>query len=638
MITPCQALTTGSRQIKWLLILTGIICAAQPTALSLAAAEAWSEAAVVEGAKRSPRGAKVYAEHCAVCHEHGVNRAPVVYHLRMMMTETIYRALSAGAMRLQAQSLSDQDKHAVAYFLSGIQSAKDVKLAPPACQGKAAHFDFDNPPAYPGWGMTLANTRFAPKSVTGLDSHNVSRLRLKWALGFDGASRVRSEPALAAGAIYIGSQDGRVYALDRKTGCERWQFAARSEVRTGVVVSPWRVGDSTAQPIAYFADFLGNVYAVDAIKGTLVWSDHADPHPATTLTGTPVLYEGRLYVPATTQEKAAVGGNFDCCTSRGSLIAYDARTGKRLWQSFLVDKPLFRGLSKSGSKLYGPSGAGIWSSPAIDERRGLLFFATSNNYSSPATKTSDAVIAMDLKSGKIKWSYQATVNDAWNLGCMLPNGSICPKEHGVDYDFGAAVILTRARDGREFVLAGQKSGWVYCLNPNDGKLLWKTKVGRGGAIAGVHFGMAAGGDALYVPISDAPDGRQYSEPAKPGLYALDIRTGEFIWKAPNDASVCQGRPAGCDPGIASPVTVSEDLVLSGGNDGILRIHSAQSGKVLWQFDTAQSLVTVGGGVATGGSIGGGAGPLVYDGTLVVESGYAFAWRMPGNLMLVFEVQ
>jgi len=454
----------------------------------------------------------------------------------------------------------------------------------------------------------------------------------------EGATRVRSEPALAAGAIYLGSQDGRVYALDRKTGCQRWQFAARSEVRTGVIVSSWRAGDTTAQPLVYFADFLGNVYAVDAIRGTLVWSDHADPHPATTLTGTPVLYEGRLYVPATTQEKAAVGGNYDCCTSRGSMIAYDALSGKRLWQRYLVSEPKFRGLSKIGSKLYGPSGAGIWSSPAIDAKRGLLLFATSNNYSSPATKTSDAVIAMNLKSGRIKWTYQATVDDAWNLGCLLPGGSICPKENGADYDFGAAIILVRASDGREFILAGQKSGWVYGLNPDDGNLLWKTKVGRGGFLAGVHFGMAAGGNALYVPISDAPDGQTYTEHAKLGLYALDIRTGEFLWKAPNGAGVCQGRPAGCDPGIASPVTVSEDLVLSGGNGGRLRIHAAQSGNILWQFDTTQTLVTVGGDVATGGSIGGGAGPLVYDGTLLVESGYAFAGRIPGNLLLVFEAQ
>jgi polyvinyl alcohol dehydrogenase (cytochrome) len=267
-----------------------------------------------------------------------------------------------------------------------------------------------------------------------------------------------------------------------------------------------------------------------------------------------------------------------------------------------------------------------------------MYITTSNNYSSPATKSSDAVIAMDLHSGKIQWSYQGTGNDAWNLGCLLPGGSICPKENGVDYDFGAAAILASSSDGHDYVLAGQKSGWVYALDPANGKLVWKTKVGRGGFLAGVHFGMAVRGDALYVPISDAPDGLQHSEPARPGMYALDIRTGKYLWKAPAEPSACNGRAVGCDPGIGSIISISDDLVLSGANDGRMRFYQADTGHVLWQYDTVPSIATVGGGMAQGGSIGGGAGPIAYDGTLVVESGYGFGGRTPGNLLLVFEVQ
>jgi polyvinyl alcohol dehydrogenase (cytochrome) len=220
---------------------------------------------------------------------------------------------------------------------------------------------------------------------------------------------------------------------------------------------------------------------------------------------------------------------------------------------------------------------------------------------------------------------------------VTTGATACPTESGPDYDFGAATILATAGDGRQFVVAASKSGWVYALDPDHGKLVWKTKVGRGGILAGVYFGMATRGDTLFVPINDAPDGRHYDEPARPGLYALDLSTGRYRWKAPTDESVCENRGPLCAPGIAAPVTVADDVVLSGASDGWLRLYSAVSGKVLWQYDTMQDTNTVGGGTARGGSMGGGAGLIAYHGTLIAESGYGFAGRMPGNLMLVFGV-
>ena len=130
------------------------------------------------------------------------------------------------------------------------------------------------------------------------------------------------------------------------------------------------------------------------------------------------------------------------------------------------------------------------------------------------------------------------------------------------------------------MLAGQKSGEVYALDPDSGKLIWKTKVGRGGILAGVYFGMAAHGDRVYVPINDAPDGRAYDEPAKPGLYALKLADGTVIWKAPIADSVCAGRGAQCAPGIGAAITATDDLVFTGAGDGRVRIYDANSGAVL----------------------------------------------------------
>lgn len=590
---------------------------------------------MIRAVPRFEQGRRVYESVCKVCHGAGVARAPAQFILSLMPPGAIVRALTTGVMRTQGEALSAGDRVAVAQFLSGRPLATKSDLEPPACAGKAAEFDFDEPPPFAGWGIQPSNARYIDRRTAGLGRHNVGRLRLKWALGFDGATKARSQAAVAGGAIYVGSDGGNVYALDRSTGCARWVFAAGGEVRTGIVVSSWRAGDLAARPLVYFGDVVGYVYAVDAISGALIWRDRADAHPSTTLTAAPALDRGRLYVPVSSLEEGAADGTYPCCTFRGSMVAYDAMTGKRLWQSYLVDEPKQIGTYANGLAHHGPSGVALWNTPAIDARRGLMYFGTGDNYSTPTTGTSDAVIAMELGTGTLRWINQVTSGDAWHGACTMPDKATCMVPDAPDFDFGAASILARTTDGRELIVSGQKSGWVYAMNPDDGAIVWKTPVGRGGIMAGVYFGMSVQGDRLYVPVSDPPDGKTYEIPAQPGLHALDLKTGRFLWRSVNDDSVCKGRGAGCASGIAAPATATDDLVFTGASDGRVRIYDATTGKVLWQFDTARNFHTVSGGTARGGSIGGGAGPIVYDGTLIVASGYSFSGRMPGNVMLVF---
>ncbi len=584
-----------------------------------------------------PRGAQLFGEICAKCHEHATGHAPAVYNLKLMTSASVYGALTTGAMRVQGKQLSVEDRKQVASFLGGGDVDHDAKLAPPACEGEAARFDFQQAPAFPSWGLTPANTRYVSSKGAGIDAQSVGKLHLKWALGFDGASRVRSEPALGGGAIFVGSQSGQVYALDRHTGCARWQFHAAAEVRSGIVLSPWTAGDVHAAPRVYFGDVVGNVYAVDALTGNLAWRQKADLHASATVTAAPALYKDRLYVTVSSYEEGAVGGTYECCTFRGSVAAYDAHTGKRLWKTYMTGKPEVRGRNPAGVKLRGPSGVGVWNTPSIDPKRGSLYVGTGNNYSSPATALSDAVVALDLGTGRIKWSYQGMAKDAWNPGCALKDPAVCPEEQGLDYDFGAAAILATGSDGHDLVVAGQKSGWAYGLDPDSGKLVWKSKVGRGGILAGIAWGMAVRGDTLFVPVSDVADGQTYQEAARPGLYALNLGTGHSVWSAPMTTSHCDGRGPACAPGIAAAVTATDDLVLTGGNDGQVRIYGADSGQVLWEYDTTQAATTVGGGTARGGSMSGAAGPIVHDGMLIIESGYSFTGRMPGNVMLVFGI-
>ena len=349
----------------------------------------------------------------------------------------------------------------------------------------------------------------------------------------------------------MGSQNGTVYALDRVTGCIRWTYSTVAEVRTGIVVAPWESGQQN-NPLLYFGDLVGNVYAVDAVTGELAWRDRPDDHASLSLTAAPTLFEDKLYVPLSALEvTAAADPIYACCTFRGGVAAYDAQTGEHLWVGYTIDEvPRVVGKNAVGTDRIAPSGAPVWNTPAIDAKRGVMYVGTGENYSSPANDTSDAIIALSLTNGEILWYQQTTRNDAWNMGCETDERINCPLENGPDYDFGAAVILATSTSGRDIILAGQKSGAVYALDPDkNGEIIWQRKLGRGGIQGGVHFGMAVDGDLLYVPMSDFDGGPRWPGVARPGMFALDIATGETHWYTPA-TDQCKGREF-CQPGLSA---------------------------------------------------------------------------------------
>ncbi|MEO6717967.1 MAG: PQQ-binding-like beta-propeller repeat protein [Novosphingobium sp.] len=588
-------------------------------------------------AEKSP-GAQVYRDTCAACHNAGLGRAPQRFILQDMTPAAIHNALTQGVMRPQAAALSPEQKVAVAEYITGrMLGSRTAATALNMCSGARARFDLSEPPAFSGWGLDAASTHAIPSAISGLGTGNAPRLKLKWAFAFPDSQRARSQPALAGGAILVGNHNGSVYALDRETGCVRWAFPAQAEVRTGIVVSPWTAGDRAARPLVYFGDVAGNAYAVSLLDGRLAWKIKADTHPSTVLTGTPTLHAGTLYVPVSSNEEAfATSPAYSCCNFRGSVLALDARNGRQKWRTWLVAPPVRQGPSKEGLDKLGPSGVAVWNSPAIDVRRGQLYVATGDNYSFPATGLSDSIVALDLATGRIRWHYQATAGDAWNVACFTKSSGSCPDEAAPDFDFGAGVVLASGLDGKQFVLGGQKSGAVYALDPASGKLVWKTRVGHGSAGGGVHFGMAAEGGRLFVPISDrfAMDTDPF--PLRPGLYALDIATGGSVWEAPDTATVCGGPK--CLAGYGGSVTATGGLVIAGDDMGRLRIFQAGNGQVIWEAATNQSFTTVNGVTGHGGSISGGVAPIAYKGTVIVPSGYGFASKLPGNVLLVYGVE
>lgn len=579
----------------------------------------------------APDGATVYREACASCHDSGVNRAPPLSALRLLTPGAIETSLRSGVMAYVGETMSPESIASVSSYL-GKGTQGDAQRSPEACPeapwpgpGTAARWS--------GWGPGFSNSRFQPAASAGLDPVNVPRLRLQWVFGFRDANTARSQPTVAGGRLFVGSGTGRVHALDAKTGCSIWEFAAAAEVRTAIVVS---VGAQSMPARVYFGDMGGHLYSVDAASGELRWKTRVDDHSATIVSGSPVLFEERVFVGVSSYEEFT--GSFPgypCCSFRGSVAAYDARSGRRLWKTHTIpEEPSARRLNAKGTRQHGPSGAAVWSTPTIDPQLGRLYVTTGDNYSDPPTEDSDAILAFDLKTGTRLWSRQFTAGDAYNMACNpRADRTNCPEADGPDHDFGASAILADLGGGQRVLVAGQKSGMVHAVDPDrDGTLLWQQRAGRGGVLGGIQFGPAADDGHVFVAVSDYIGSRRNRAG---GITAYRLADGEPVWHTPGIP--CPRKRKGCSPAQSAAVTAIPGIVFSGALDGFLRAYSTDTGEVVWSHDTVREFPkTVNGVPATGGSLNG-PGPTVVDGMVYVNSGYGQFGSIPGNALLAFAV-
>ncbi len=573
-------------------------------------------------------GNALFAENCATCHSGRVPKAPAVVWLEMMAPDAVLASMNDGLMSAQAAHLSETERKRIAEYLTRT-ALEDFTPppAPPACVGDAAKFEGSGPAAV-GWGHDTS--RFVPRDVAGLTREDVPKLTLKWAFAYPNAVRARSQPSIGWNTIFVGSQDGTVYAFDLDSGCVKWTFRASAEVRTAIVA------DAGARRL-YFGDVLGRAYAVDAFTGAEIWRRKIDDHPNATITGSPALGGGKLFIPVSSLEvTSAADPDYACCTFRGLVAALDPATGDEIWKTHVIpEPPSEHGRTSKGTLILGPSGAPVWNSPAYDARRNRLYFGTGQNYSSPADENSDAVFAVDANNGRILWRRQLTAGDAWNVGCMMGNEN-CPVEKGPDVDLSASPLLVPLGEGRDIIVVGQKSAVAYGIAPDSGEIVWSQRLGHGGTQGGVHFGMTAQNGAVFAPVvdmADTRDARVYDAKINgAGLHAVDAATGEFLWRAKAD-NVCAGREF-CDPGISSAATSIDGVVFAGHLDGRLQAYDAATGSIIWKHDTTTPVKTITGAEAAGGSMSG-PGAAIAGGRLVVNSGYGIYYHMPGNVLLVF---
>ena len=581
-------------------------------------------------------GLGLYQAHCAACHDGQVPRAPHMITFSTIGADTILNAMNNGVMRAQASALSATEREVLASFLAG------EAMAPPkpilACADPLGELANSDAAAMQGWGGNAANHRHSDGALAGLDRNNVDQLGLKWVFAYPGALRARSQPLVHDGVIFVGSQSGTIYALDLDSGCAHWTYSAGAEVRSSLSLGQLPDRDD---PVLYMGDFSATVHAIDASDGSLVWRASVGDHTDATITGSPKLHDGALYVPLSSSEWAtAADPGYACCTFRGGVVSVDAASGELNWRTHVIDEPAVETgeTNPFGADRKGPAGAPVWNSPTIDAERGVLYVGTGEGYTSPAADTSDAVLAFSLATGERQWAKQLLGGDAWNMACFIGEAANCPEEDGPDLDIGASTVLWSGA-ARDYLLVGQKSGDVYALDPDKGgAIVWHNKVGRGGFLGGVHWGMSANGDSLFVPIADTTITGRFTGPISPGLHALDPTSGEVRWYTPSVAD-CDGKspiPV-CDQGMSAAITSTDQLVFAGSLDGNLNAYDSLSGEVVWSFDTFGEFESVSGDTALGGSIESD-GPVLYKGHVLVNSGYQFGARMPGNALMVFSLQ
>jgi polyvinyl alcohol dehydrogenase (cytochrome) len=591
----------------------------------------------------TPPGSEIYQRRCSMCHEQINERIPHREQLQKMPASRIVRALDSGAMMAVALTMSRDERLAVASFL-GTSETISGPAAAAFCASRRVSISTTASSGWNGWSPGSNSARFQTAKVAGLDAARVAGLKLKWAFGFEGDVAAFAPVTVLDEHLFVGSAAGVVHAMRTESGCLDWTYQANGPVRSAILAVPLS-GDAHGPHALLFGDMTGWFYALQAETGQLLWKVRVETHDSTRLTGSPLAHDGVVYVPVSSwEETRANDANYACCTFRGSLVALRIRDGKQLWRTYFVGEPKELGKNNKGVAALGPSGVAIWSMPTLDTRRHRIYVATGDNYSRPATQLSDAVVALDLSSGRIVWSKQLTENDVYNSSCGGDKAN-CPEGSGPDHDFGSSVIPVTLPNGKGLLLAGQKSGVVYALDPDkQGQLVWQTRVGEGGTNGGVQWGMSTDGLFVYASVSDVARTRQTAnlfdtrrfilDPKKGGgLTALRVADGSKAWYAA-PVACAEGAASGCSPSQPGAVSGIPGVVFATSTDGYIRAHAAADGQVLWSFNTMRDFDTVNGAKAHGGSIDG-PGAVIAHGMVFISSGYPRNGGVPGNVLLAF---
>lgn len=497
--------------------------------------------------------------------------------------------------------------------------------------------DLSQAPSFTFTSADGNNPRHLNAAQAGLSTDDFPNLELAWSIAFPDTSSMRAAPVIVGSTVFYSATDaGRVFALDTETGCAKWVYEAGTRLRSSMAYDS-QDGEATL----VFGDQRGMVYSLNAATGEANWvaSGQATDNQAM-ITGTPVIVDDKIIVPLS-GSGVVTGGNpkFECCDNHGAVTALSLASGEKLWEYHTMPSADYNGMvSSTGVKQRGPSGAPIWTTPTVDAKRGQVIVTTGENTSHPTTGTSDAIIALDLETGAENWVFQALENDMWNFSCSAkgPNCIILPDTNSVDFDFGGPAILVES-DGKELLVAGQKSGDLWALDPATGTVVWNQRVGEGTALGGNHWGIATDFERAFMTINDPAN---IIENGYAGLYSFFLGSGEPSWSyqvTPECNEQRSDRLRRCETLFgfsATPLSV-DGAVITAGLDGRLFVFDSQTGDQLFKYDTVKDYDTVNGVEGYGGSIDSHS-IAAGAGMVFVGSGYGSFGQVSGNVLLAFK--
>ncbi len=445
------------------------------------------------------------------------------------------------------------------------------------------------------------NTRSAPEE-TAISAANVSRLQPLWT--FTGHGNFTTTPTVYGKFVYATDDGGGVYAIDAATGQAVWTHAMSDY---GLSVS--RSSPAITGNLLILADRRsGTVIGITRATGKLVWKTLVETNPYATLTGSPTVHGGSVFIGTASNEEYEVSASSSYVPSfRGSVVALDSATGALQWQSYMVPQ--------------GYTGGAVWGSGfAINAAASLIYVATGNNYSVPQAASAcqaqagtnasrlaclapadyvDAIVALDLATGAVRWGHRLQGSDTFTLNCRTGTpAQPCPMPTGPDYDFAQGPSLFDAGTAaapRLLVGAGQKSGVYWALDAGSGQVAWRSQPAPGGVRGGLMWGAAVDQAHVYLAENDSkhvaytPAGA--SAKVRGGSWAaLDLASGAVAWQ-----TAVTGTQGGAPAGTEGAVSVANGVVFGGSTAGDMVAMDAGTGRTLWRFAS-------GGGVTCGAAI------------------------------------
>jgi polyvinyl alcohol dehydrogenase (cytochrome) len=486
------------------------------------------------------------------------------------------------------------------------------------------------------YGQNVCNTRGGTAASDPITAKTVSKLKVKWM--YTAAGDISATPAVVGGQVYVPDWGGNLTRLDAATGSVVWSKNVGTILGIGdggVAVDAGGLDTGAtrafASPVSRVTPVLSGsslifgmgssqsnatLAAIDKDTAALKWQTPLDMHPTALITGSPAIDGDTIYVGISSGEEIAAGliQGYPCCSFRGSVVAVSASTGAIKWKTYTIEDSVYYNADHTPS---GYAGVAVWSgTPTVDRKRHLIYVTTGNDYATPTPAPTtlpagdhiESVLALDEDTGAIKWSTQMAPKggDVWTLSNFA----------GPDYDLGCGANLFQATIKgvpQDVLGAGQKSGVYWTLNPDTGAVLWKTQVGPGGHLGGIHWGTAVDTNAVYVGVNDESgnpytlggSGPQKGMKTSVGSWAaLDPATGKTIWQIANPAHAAPYNGGS----VNGPLSIWNGVVFAGSMDamGMMYALDATTGAVLWQFQSGSSVYS---------------GPAIVNGVVYWGAGY-----------------